>query len=204
MYIPKLFNPPIFAKGKGCTKAFGVRVDRFLQRFVEQGWLDTTYDCDRDFCESLRKDKAAIAAHCIRSKLILAGFVCTDTQIKFSAFGISPIVDLFGYDSAGGKTIVEIKCGRSAAQQCRQRYMLKPFDCFACNGYNLAMMQLALQLVCMQAVFGEVSQENRKSKNNPHNAWLATYNCSKGTTSIKKIPSNIVTKVQEVMTARVY
>jgi hypothetical protein len=178
---------------------FGNKVDEYLEQFVDQGWLDLSYVCNQEFEELIANgDRAAKAAHDIRLELILAGFIATESQICASAFGMSPILDLLGYNRVGECVIVELKCGRSSLDHSTSSgFMRPPFETLNHNGHTKAMMQLAIQRSC-------ISYNRNMCTSLPH-AWLIThaYLSSSPETSayivIKRMPEAIFELVNSTL-----
>ena len=129
----------------------GSRVDDYLSAFVETGWTDLEHACDRVFWAELQAmDKCACAAYRIRLHLLRTGFVATDTQLRATAYGLSPILDLVGFYPSGAIGIVEIKCGEHANATVSTGPMLVPFHQIACSGRTICLLQLAVQFVCLK------------------------------------------------------
>ena len=191
--------------GKRCSMRFGTRVDEWLTSFVDRGWLDFEYECDREFKKLLiGGDVAATAAHLIREALVGAGFVAIESQLKVEAYGLGPVLDLLGFDAQGTLTLVEVKCGVSATDRRQNGKMLPPLEAIAYTGENMAFMQLAVQLACVRETPGLSAILGCNTTKQPTQAWLLSYTApmpdtnETGIVRIRSLPEVIASAVESL------
>ena len=110
-----------------------------------------------------------------------------DTQVRVMAYGVGPILDLVGFDSASGEpSIVEVKCGEHANDTTSAGPMLSPFHSLPCCGRTKTLLQLAVQFVClrhqldMRQLAAGTRENKRKVNLRPKNAHALIYSVSNG------------------------
>lgn len=187
------YSPQVFAKYKAkghtaCSALFGKQVDNWLEQAVHHGWLDWgASECDMELQMALAaKDQTAWAAQAIWQALVSRGFVAVHCQetVPSLQLGVAPVLDLRGYNALGDPTIVEVKCGWAHCTSKGDLQLFPPYEQINCNHHNLALLQLAMQVHCIQELHRANSAQSLQSMKPDgelklKNAWLLTL----GTTS---------------------
>lgn len=177
-YIPQVkycTNTLASRRNKGhlsCSAEFGKQVDYWLEQAVDHGWLDWGASaCDAELQHALETEEpAAQAARSIWSALVQRGFIgiaCQET-VPNPIVGVAPVLDLRGFNAKGELTIVEVKCGWAHSTAQAETQLLPPFEWINGNHHNLALLQLGIQLYCLQ------QNPLHPSPMKPKNAWLLT------------------------------
>lgn len=179
-YVPRVsYSTYQLAKRKAeghlsCSTEFGNQVDGWLCQAIEHGWLDWgASECDWELEAALaRKEPAACAARSAWLHLVAKGFVgvACQEQVPVTEWGLAPVLDLRGFDAQGNPTIVEIKCGWAQTTARTKDQLRPPFECVNSNHHTLAMLQLSVQLHCLQQK--QQSSTGSGPEIRPENAWL--------------------------------
>ena len=193
-----------------CTPLFGRKVDEWLSQAVHHGWLDWgASECDLELQMALAaKDGAACAAQAIWEALVARGFVAVHCQetVPSLQLGVAPVLDLRGFNARGELTIVEVKCGWAHSNSQGTLQLHPPYEHINCNHRNLALLQLAMQVHCMQettrakhmqSLQTDICSRELKLKN----AWLLTLGsrCNQYETAVYHLQEDMLAVARQMV-----